>query len=118
MTQPANPNVTRIKIDYNNSPAVKALIEQHMEEIVKEATFAVEARAKMKAPVDTGALRNSIQSSFVTPRLGVVSTNIEYAAHIEFGTARTAAQPFMRNAVRAVRPLLRKRIQDLGGQIT
>jgi phage gpG-like protein len=51
---------------------------------------------------DTGRLRNSVSSdveavgNVVT---GTVSTNAEYAAHLEFGTERIAPRPFMSSLV-------------------
>lgn len=49
----------------------------------------VERDAKIKAPKDTGALRNSIESQ-VEERtgeiVGIVFTPLEYAPYVEFGT--------------------------------
>lgn len=69
----------------------------------------VDRAAKQGAPVDTGRLRASI-----TWRLGkdsrgllaIIGTNVEYAAHVEFGhkvrgskTKTVAARPFLRQAL-------------------
>lgn len=54
-----------------------------------KACALVERSAKQKAPKDTGALRRSITSEVVTSGediLGVVSTPLEYAPYIEYGT--------------------------------
>ena len=60
----------------------------------------VETWAKVYAPVDTGALRNSIAvDDPVTPDLAVVSASAEYAEHVEMGTAHAAAQPYLRPAL-------------------
>lgn len=60
----------------------------------------VETWAKVYAPVDTGALRSSIQvDEPVTPDLATVSVGVEYAVHQEFGTATLAAHPFLRPAL-------------------
>lgn len=51
----------------------------------------VQAEAKLLCPVDTGELRNSIQSKAektVTGVKGTVFTNKEYAPYIEFGTGQ------------------------------
>lgn len=83
--------------------------------VVRAFTHRVEARAKVYCPVDTGLLRNSIESSFegdgrtgemvgaVTAGGGGVShvlyslfgDGINYARYVEYGTSRMAAQPFM-----------------------
>lgn len=55
----------------------------------------VERTAKQKAPKDTGALRNSIQSEVITDDgniVGVVFTPLEYAPYIEFGTGLFAEE--------------------------
>lgn len=59
----------------------------------------VETRAKVYCPVDTGFLRNSILVDEVTPMLAVIAPHTEYAEHVEFGTSRMAAQPYMRPAL-------------------
>lgn len=53
----------------------------------------VELKAKSLAPVETGRLRDSIQASE-----DGVSTDVDYAVFVEYGTADQAAQPFMRPA--------------------
>lgn len=58
------------------------------------------ASAPGEAPaVDYGNLYNSIQIEEVTPERAIVSASAEYAEHLEFGTSRMAARPFMRPAV-------------------
>lgn len=52
--------------------------------------------------VDTGRLRSSITHDVRIERGGVigrVGTNVEYAPHLELGTSRMAARPFLRPAV-------------------
>ena len=71
--------------------------------------MAVKAQAVSLAPVDTGRLRSSIGYKTptktegdltVSPRKNeaYVGTNVEYAGHVEFGTRRAAAQPYLRPA--------------------
>lgn len=55
----------------------------------------VERSAKQKAPKDTGALRNSIQSEVRNDGVdivGVVFTPLEYAPYVEFGTGLFAEE--------------------------
>lgn len=59
----------------------------------------VETYAKVLAPVDTGALRNSIMVDEVTPDRAIIGPHVEYAEHVEFGTTRMAAQPYLRPAL-------------------
>lgn len=56
---------------------------------VQKACALVERTAKQKAPKDTGALRNSIQSRVEESGediVGIVFTPLEYAPYVEYGT--------------------------------
>jgi HK97 gp10 family phage protein len=67
---------------------------------LKAAGFVVEGAAKIKAPIDTGFLKNSIQT--LDPQVSDVSGHVdvavfaEYAAHVEYGTVNMEAQPYLR----------------------
>ncbi len=63
------------------------------------AAFYVEGQAKLKAPVDTGFLRNSIQVLRVTDREALIGVGAEYGIYQEMGTRFMSARPFMRPAV-------------------
>ena len=76
------------------------VIEQ-AEAAVKKTALDIEATGKAFAPVDTGALRNSIghdiegdlrRSGRIEAEIG---PTVEYAPFVEFGTSRTAPQAFM-----------------------
>lgn len=70
---------------------VTALAEERVRTAAQEHCEA----AKGRAPVATGALRESI--SMKEDGLGaVVYTNCPYAAAVELGTSRRAPRPFMR----------------------
>ena len=58
-----------------------------------------EAYAKMKCPVDTGRLRNSITHQVSIGEKAVyVGTNVEYAAYVEMGTQHMKPQPYLKPA--------------------
>jgi HK97 gp10 family phage protein len=60
-----------------------------------KACALVERTAKQTAPKDTGALRNSIKSEVVRQGesvVGIVSTPLEYAPYVEFGTGLFAEE--------------------------
>jgi HK97 gp10 family phage protein len=62
-------------------------------------------RAQALAPFATGQLRNSI--TFETTGTQVfVFAGAAHASHVEFGTFKMAARPFIRPAYQAARPLL------------
>ena len=64
------------------------------QEKVREAAEEACGRAKARAPVQTGALRDSISVEIdgLTAR---VFTDCPYAAAVEFGTSKRAPRPFM-----------------------
>jgi HK97 gp10 family phage protein len=75
----------------------------HREMVKKISKSGPPASAPGEPPrVDTARLRQSLQPSVVregnTIR-GTVSTNVEYAEHLEYGTSKMAARPFMRSTV-------------------
>ncbi len=57
----------------------------------------VDNDASARAPVDTGALRDSIHAE-----PGKVVVEVPYAAFVEYGTSDTPAQPFLRPAADTV----------------
>ncbi len=59
----------------------------------------VETYAKILVPVDTGTLKSSIMVDEVTPRQAIIGPHTDYAEHVEFGTSRMEAQPYMRPAL-------------------
>lgn len=61
---------------------------------VERAAGAACAEARELAPVDTGRLRESIRYA-AAGESASVTTDCPYAAAVEFGTSKAAAQPFM-----------------------
>lgn len=66
----------------------------------------VERVARMRAPVDTGRLRNSITHRVFTEwetAIAEVGTDVEYAVHQEFGTSKgVPATRFLGGALQTV----------------
>lgn len=87
-----------------NITSNRDLIEQASAEAIARALEAIglqaEGYAKMKCPVDTGRLRNSITHTYDSfDQKAYIGTNVEYAAYVEFGTSKTKAQPYIKPAV-------------------
>ena len=84
-----------MKINYeieNLDIVINDLIsERKIESALKKACALLEREAKIKAPKDTGALRNSITSE-VEGTEGVVFTPLEYAPYVEYGTGLFAEE--------------------------
>ena len=70
---------------------------------VAKAAFDTQARARARAPVDTGNLRNSITVD-VQGTEASVGPEADYGIYLEYGTSRMAAQPYMNPAADEVEP--------------
>lgn len=125
---------TVARIVYNRFPAIAAAIQPAVRAIVLEAAHEVEldikaamaqsksgqvygshvASAPGEAPaMDTGALANSVQVESTGPTSAAVSSNQDYAAHLEYGTRRMAARPAWIPAAERVRPRFIQAMQGL-----
>lgn len=69
------------------------LYETDLVEPLTKACLLVENEAKIKCPVDTGQLRQSITHQ-VEGNTGVIGTNVEYAPYVEYGTGKYASGPY------------------------
>jgi HK97 gp10 family phage protein len=76
------------------------------------AAFFVEGQAKLKAPVDTGFLRNSIQVGEVTAVQAIVAVGAEYGLYQEMGTRFMPAHPYLRPALEGNRERIAQIIRD------
>lgn len=66
--------------------------------VLEEWGLIGEKYAKIKCPVDTGNLRNSITHARDAEN-AYIGTNVEYAPYVELGTSRMRAQPYLKPAV-------------------
>ncbi len=112
---------------YNVLPEVGERMLQTLDQIVRKAAFDIEAKAKAKAPVDTGFLKSSIYvetahgstygkaggegNGEMLPEVeppkkyqAIVAVGASYGVFIEFGTSRMPAQPYLTPAAEEVRP--------------
>lgn len=55
-------------------------------------------RSEIKS-VDTGRFLNSIEVDYSQPMISKVSTDVEYAKHLEYGTSRIAPRRHFRNTL-------------------
>lgn len=88
----------------NDFPRIIASMVPTADMIVAKAAHDIEAQAKVRAPVDTGTLRNSIQATRVGTAYWRVVVGVDYGVHVEWGTRFMAAQPFLRPAINIVQP--------------
>jgi HK97 gp10 family phage protein len=90
-------NVGGIKLDTSVLDRITAQMRPNAAKIVETYGMAITGEAASNAPVDTGALRNSITSeSQMTDELTfTVQDGVEYGQFVELGTSKMAAQPFL-----------------------
>lgn len=75
-----------------------AAVNRRAGDIVVATAARIQADAKTLAPVDTGALRNSITRTTTRKAFSVtaeIGPEVEYGEYVESGTYRMAAQPYM-----------------------
>ncbi len=90
-----------IRVDVKGGAAAAGLLlsiadvmKEKVSAAMAEGGMMVETDAKAMAPVDTGALRESITSVPSDMRCEI-GTNVEYGIYQEFGTYKMAAHPYL-----------------------
>lgn len=102
-----------VQIVFNKFPDLISRSPETAKTLVKKAAYEFEARAKLECPVDTGNLRNSIRTNFENGGMtGVISTNVEYAIYVEYGTRFMAAKPYFTPAAEQVRQSFERAVKD------
>jgi phage gpG-like protein len=98
--------MSRVVVRFNRIPAAKRDISAQASALIRALAFETERTIKQSfgtspSPVggppgvDTGALRASIHVEMTDALTALVSDGVEYGAHLEFGTTRMGARPFM-----------------------
>lgn len=112
----------RIVLDTKKLDAIAEKLDLRRDQVVKALAFEVQGNAAMLAPVDTGALRNSIHTEQGDEMLGQSSTwfvmdGVEYGIYQEYGpggNGRTwSYKPFMVPACFKAEGSLAKRYGEL-----
>ena len=107
----------RIDIKVSGAEALEAALEEVAERLlplaaqgVAQGTQALAQEARELAPVNTGALRESIQAGPVSQEgssvQGSVAAKAEHAAYVEMGTRQQAPKPFLYPAYQTQRDAL------------
>lgn len=88
---------------------------------VRKTAFEVEARAKARAPIDTGALRNSIATTVTGELSAEIGPTVAYAAYVEYGHMAggtlVAPQPYMAPAADSAMLDLELALEEIGGDL-
>lgn len=88
-------------------------IERGVGDALREVAELIVSEAQSNAPVDTGFLRDSIHVAEESDTSVSVVADAEYAAYVEYGTSRMAAQPFFEPAVENARAEIEQRLRDI-----
>ena len=83
----------------DNSQQVLNTKNQAVKKALEMIGLQCEGSAKMKCPVDTGRLRNSITHTQENADTELIGSPVEYAPYVEYGTQRQRAQPYLKPAV-------------------
>lgn len=98
--------------------AAPEVARTHASSAVASSSFAVAQRARSLVPVDTGRLRDSINSSRVSARSLVGRVGLDATAgywyFVEFGTVKMPARPFFRPAAELEREAFIQRMRAIG----
>lgn len=97
------------------SDSVQKSVEQEM----LKGGYEIERLAKSNAPVDTGRLKGSIttnKSGKGSSYQVSIGTDVEYAPHVEFGTYKQSAQPFLHPAFDNLSPKIIDRVNKIVDQ--
>lgn len=96
-----------------HSKVVLNAVEKKVMQGMNAATDEVMNKAKSTVPVDTGALRRSINRSVAKTSTGIrgrIAANTDYAKAVELGTYRMSPQPYLRPALFNNRQLILRRV--------
>lgn len=102
-----------VRLDVGPLKKLKDEMRPKAATIVKRTAFAVEGRAKINAPVLTGALRNSLHAEPVNDLTWKVADGVLYGVFQEFGTSRMAAHPFLTPAIESQRQAFLDAMKEL-----
>ncbi|KKN40051.1 hypothetical protein LCGC14_0737140 [marine sediment metagenome] len=87
-----------------------AAIKDRAEKVLTAAASHVKSQARLTVPVDTGDLLNSID----TKQEGLeakIGSDLHYAAYVEAGTSKMAAQPYLRPALMSSIAVLKRMLR-------
>lgn len=106
---------SELQIRFNNLDQIREDMRSKAGLVIRKAALDIEAQAKANAPVDTGALKNSIIATKdpSKPFTWQVAVGVEYGPFVEYGTTKMVAQPFLTPAVEAVRPALLAALESM-----
>lgn len=105
-------NPVRIELDLKPLKRLPRDVRRQAGQIVAATVRDLERAIDQRVPVDSGDTRNTKRAGMYGPTLGGVSY-ADAALHLEYGTAKMAAQPFIRPGAKAVEAAFIARCKEL-----
>lgn len=96
-------NVGGVTLDTSVLDKLTAEMKPNANKIVAKYAFAIQGDAQTNSPVDTGALRASIEAEETGDLSWQVHDGVAYGVFQELGTSKMAAHPFLVPAVEKFR---------------
>ena len=69
--------------------------EKEAKKALKEIGMRLKAKVQLKTPIDSGVLKKSWKYKTINKNEGVLSTNIKYAPHVEYGHRTRGGKGFV-----------------------
>lgn len=116
-----------IKVEFNASDLYKKLnqlnksVKDKLDKAMIEAGIDTQREAKIRVPVRTGALRNSIMVQIEKGAQGSIFVTVgafmPYASYVEYGTRFQKAKPYLMPAYEKARKKLESRLLEIEKEI-
>lgn len=91
--------VFTVKLDTRGLESIAKNLAPRAERLLDKAATNIERGAKRRAPVDTGALRNSIGWKRAGRFTRIIADGVEYGIDVEFGTGPHIIRPKSKRAL-------------------
>ena len=102
-----------VRIVLDRFPTLPREVQQRAAMIVQKAGLDVEGRAKSRAPVRTGYLKNSIQARMESEMSSLIAVGADYGIYVEMGTRHMAARPYFTPAFEEVKSQFLEAMRDV-----
>lgn len=93
----------KVHLDTKALDALLGRVDVRAERAVSQTTSALRNEIHNAAPADEGELKGSLEELHPKPTRGIVRVNAPHGIHVEYGTSRMKAQPFIRPSAKKVR---------------
>ena len=86
--------------------------KKEAKKLLNEIGMKLKAKVTLKTPVDTGVLRKSWRYKTISENEGILSNNVHYAPHIEYGHRTRGGKSFVNG-----RYMLTKSVEEIESEL-